>query len=1555
MADSEKYGKLTQREHILLRPDTYIGPTAPREEEMFIYEDGKITNKNIIYSPGFFKIFDEILVNARDASINDTTLDTIKVNYNIEEGYISVYNNGDNGIPVEEHPIHKILTPSLIFGELLTSSNYNDNEERVTGGRNGYGSKCLSPHSILQLYNGNEVLAKDIKIDDILIGDDGTPRKVINIITGNGQMYEVSQSLGEKYIVNDEHILTLHMPDHKVIFWNSDKQGWTVLWWNNDKKKINSKSISVYKPQIVCPECNITLSGNLNRHYRRQHKNIDIPKKERKSPTINPEINDDIMKGKLELEEFCKTIDDNNVFDISIKDYMKLDKTTQGRLAGVRGQCIQWSKKEVELDAYILGLWLGDGFQTGYGFAMNPKDDPEIMDYISKWCENNDAQIRQTRKYSYSISSKSNYGKRGYAPLKNLLKIYNLINNKHIPKEYLINDRDTRLKVLAGLIDTDGNVVREGTRVVITQGMMHEVLAKNIIYLSRSLGFCCQYYIRKTSWTWKGEKKKGLAYNINISGEGIKDIPTLLPRKKCASPKTHNTSKSTGIIKIKDNGINDYVGIKIDGNERFLINDFTVTHNCSNIFSTRFILEIDDAKRNKRFHQEWTDNMLNASVAQVTKLPSKMKSSIKITFYPDLKKFGLKDLNNTHLNLFHRRAIDMAGVATNKLKVFFNDEKIEVNNFKNYIELYHSNVELYYDTCDRWSVGVIYKPDSSEQVISFVNSISTYRGGTHCNHVIDNIVKQLLNDYIKKKDKDIKVTLTQVKENFIFFINCVIINPSFASQTKDTLTTKVDKFGSKYEPSQAFIKKLSKCGIVEQIVSLAKFKEKSNLKKTDGKKQVKITGIPKLEDANKAGTKESNKCTLILTEGDSAKATAMAGISVTGRDYYGVFPLKGKLLNVRDAPPTQLLNNEEITHLKTIIGLKQGEDYSNDEKFNNLRYGHIILLTDADTDGFHIKGLFINMVHSLWPSLVKRPEFIESLMTPIVKAFKNKETLTFYNLTDYDIWKELPEAKAFKVKYYKGLGTSTSLEAKEYFTDVNNKLIKYTFNNNNNDEAIRLAFDKSRADDRKVWLMSYDKNRMLNYKDKEVEYYDFIHSELIHFSNDDLNRSIPSVIDGLKPSQRKILFGAFLRGLDKDEVKVAQLAGFVSDKAAYHHGEMSLNGAIIGMAQNFVGSNNINILKPNGQFGTRLKGNDAASPRYIWTKLEITTPIIFNANDNNILQNQIEDGMQIEPEFYIPIIPMVLINGTQGIGTGFSTKIPPYNPREVINNLKKLLNNQKMKSMRPWWQGFTGTITKVDNYNYEIRGVYEIENNKLIITELPVGEWTSNYKELLENILEKKKDSKAGLLDYKDNNTDQRVYFELTFEDGYLDDNDKIEKEYHLVKKYSITNMHLYSPKGSIKKYDTVYDIIDDYYNVRLELYQKRKDYQLDVLKNQLEMISYKVKFILLVIDKKINVNNRKKSEIETDLESHDFPRIKNNFDYLLSMPIYNLTFEKVEELKKQKQDKEIEYNELKDKTINNMWMEELEKLEQVLDVFEEQRESERSDSKPVKTKKVKK
>ena len=1521
-SDAEKYDKKTPREHVLIRPDTYIGDVEPTTENMWIYseEKNKIINKQITYTPGFLKVFDELAVNARDASVNDPSCDTIKFEYNNEEGYISVYNNGDIGIPVEEHPVHKLLVPSMIFGELLTSSNYNDTEERTTGGRNGYGSKCLCPNTKIPLWNGYIKLAKDIIIGDQIIGDDGTIRNVLKIINGQDKMYNIFQQFGDSYRVNSEHILTLHMPMHKQIFWDITSYSWSMLWWDDKIKNIKSKSIKVYEPLSECDECGLLLNNDINKHLEECFSDTHKSKKHRKITIINTNKQEYIDNAKDELINFSKTIDDNNIFDISIKDYIKLDEIMKQKLEGVRGKCVEWKFKKVYTEPYEFGTWLGND--------SNP--------------------------------------------------------DKYIPNNYIINTKKVRLGIIAGLIDTIGSLNNNNDTFILSLNIIYKKLSDDIIKLSRTLGFICYPIINNDK------------YNIIISGNNLSDIPSKLSKKVCNNSLINN---SLGKIIITESHVGDFVGFEIDNNQRFVINDFTVTHNCANIFSTKFIVEIDDAKRNKKYKQTWIDNMSIAEPAIVSKLPSKTKSSVKVSFYPDFKRFNIKDLNNDHLHLFHRRAYDIAGTANNKLKVFFNDKKIDVINFKSYIELYYPSTEpmneLYYDTEERWSVGVLYKPDNGGDVISFVNSINTYKGGTHCTHVIDNLIKTLITDYIKKKDKDIKITPTILKENLVFFINSTIINPAFSSQTKDTLTTKSDKFGSKYTPSPTFLKKVAKCGIVEQMIELAKFKENSNLKKTDGKKQVKISGIPKLEDANKAGGKESTKCTLILTEGDSAKATAMAGLGVIGRDYYGVFPLKGKLLNVREATSAQLLNNEEIKNLKLIIGLKQGEDYTNDDKFNGLRYGHVLLLTDQDVDGSHIKGLFINMLHTLWPSLVKRKEFVQSLNTPIVKGVKGKDVITFYNLTDYDNWKDTPEANNYKIKYYKGLGTSTTVEAKEYFIDIETKLINYFWENvdkeisvklsksnseseskiilkdeesdndseddneknisedifipvHDDDDAIKLAFDKTRANDRKKWLMNYDKNNVIKNETKIIPYYDFIHSDLIHFSNDDLIRSIPSVIDGLKPSQRKILYGAFLRGLDKTEVKVAQLAGFVSDKAAYHHGEMSLTGAIIGMAQDFVGSNNINILVPAGQFGTRLKGGkDAASPRYIWTSLDKLTSIIFNSNDDPVLNNQFEDNEPIEPEYYAPIIPMILVNGAEGIGTGFSTKIPPYNPIDIIRNIRNIINKKSFTPMEPWWQGFEGTIYKNDEYNYEISGSWAIDDNKLTITELPVGCWTSDYKEFLEEKLEdtkvkvedkKKKQPKKdnNFLGYKDSNTESKVHFELTFEDGFLSSVKEIDKLFKLNKKYSITNMHLYGPEGHIKRYNNVEEIMRDYYNVRIKLYKSRKEHQLSILEYQLKIISFKVKFILMVVKKEIDINNKKKSEIEESLVKNKFPKIGKNkddtkltFDYLLTMPLYNLSYEKIEELKKQQQDKEAEYQELEKMTPEEIWMNELEILEE--------------------------
>jgi len=980
----------------------------------------------------------------------------------------------------------------------------------------------------------------------------------------------------------------------------------------------------------------------------------------------------------------------------------------------------------------------------------------------------------------------------------------------------------------------------------------------------------------------------------------------------------------------------------------------------SSAYSKSFTVEIGDAERKKHFIQEWTNNMQNTDGPKVTKY-SKKTSYVDITFYPDVKRFGLEALDDDHMALFYRRAIDIAGTSSDKVKVTFNDEKINVTNFKQYIQYYYPKDEIYFDESDdgRWKVGVLYIQESNNKVISFANSIATYKGGSHVNHVADKIIKQLVDNHIKKKNKDVKISPSILKENLVFFVNAVIENPSFDSQTKETLTTEPKEFGSKYEPAESFIKKLAKCGIVEQVLDYAKFKESKELKKNDGKKQKTIHGIPKLDDANEAGGKNSNKCALILTEGDSAKATAVAGLSVIGRDYFGVFPLKGKMLNVREASVKQLTENEEISNLKKIMGLRQGCKYDNDEDFASLRYGRIIILTDADADGSHIKGLVMNMFHSIWPELVQRKGFITSLATPIVKAFKNKDNKTFYTITEYDDWiKSLSESakKSWKIKYYKGLGTSTAAEAKEYFVDVNDKLIKYKWaKDEEENNSMTLAFQKSRADDRKEWLMNYDRNEILTYEEHDVSYTDFIHKDLKHFSNYDNSRSIPHIMDGLKPSQRKILYGAILRGLDKEEIKVAQLAGFVSDKAAYHHGEASLMGAIIGLAQDFVGSNNINILEPLGQFGGRsMGGKDAASPRYIFTKIPTISSMIFKKVDNNILNNQKEDGMEIEPEFYAPIIPMILVNGTAGIGTGFSTDIPCFNPIEIIDNLINIIDNKpdNYNMMHPYWRGFTGKVEKVGDNTYETTGIYSIHKNKLLITELPVGTWTQNYKEFLEKLYEleqakKNKDDK-NFINYKEHHTDTKVSFELEFSHGYLENIKDIPKQFHLTSKVSINNMHLYSTKGKLTKYNTIRDIFEEYYTHRVELYAKRREFQLNELKDELEMISNKARFILMVVNEELIINKRKRGEIEDDLEENDFKKINNSYDYLLNMPIYQLTFEKIEELKKQKDIKEAEYNKLNKMKPHDIWKNELVELKNMLNTLNDHKE----ETKPLKKKK---
>lgn len=571
-----------------------------------------------------------------------------------------------------------------------------------------------------------------------------------------------------------------------------------------------------------------------------------------------------------------------------------------------------------------------------------------------------------------------------------------------------------------------------------------------------------------------------------------------------------------------------------------------------NIFSEKFTVETANKKYKKSFKQVWGSNMTKTSEPKIKEFFG--DDYTKVTFSPDLAKFKMTKLEDDIVALMSRRAYDVAA-STRGVSVFLNGKKLPIKTFKDYIDFYikdnHDDAGnplkiCYENVNERWEVAVTLS-DRGFQQVSFVNSIATTKGGRHVDHVTDALVKQLI-EVLKKKNKGgINIKPFQVKNHIWIFINCLIVNPTFDSQTKENMTLQAKSFGSKCPLSEKFITQVSKCGVVESVLSWAKFKAQTDLAKTSGSKKSKIKGVPKLEDANDAGTKNSLNCTLILTEGDSAKTLAVSGLGVVGRDTYGVFPLRGKLLNVREATHKQILENAEINALIKIFGLQYKKKYMTLDDLKTLRYGRCMIMTDQDQDGSHIKGLLINFIHTNWPELLRLP-FLEEFITPIVKATKKDISLSFYSLPEFEEWKaDTPNHNTFSIKYYKGLGTSTSAEAREYFEDMDRHRILFKYDGSGDDDAITMAFAKKAVDQRKEWLtkhMEEVKHRKLVglpelylYKKdtKSISYAEFVNLELVLFSNSDNERSIPNLIDGLKPGQRKVMFTCFKRN-DKREV-----------------------------------------------------------------------------------------------------------------------------------------------------------------------------------------------------------------------------------------------------------------------------------------------------------------------------------------------------------------------------------------------------------------------------------
>jgi DNA topoisomerase-2 len=980
------------------------------------------------------------------------------------------------------------------------------------------------------------------------------------------------------------------------------------------------------------------------------------------------------------------------------------------------------------------------------------------------------------------------------------------------------------------------------------------------------------------------------------------------------------------------------------------------------IWSTYGRVETVDHTRGLKYVQEFHNNLDTISPPVITKTSSS-KPYTKVSFKPDYRRLGIQGLTSDMMALLKKRVYDIGAVtdhSVKKIKIQYNGATIPVKNFQQYIDMYigtkDESKRVYEMPDERWEYAVAISPTQEFVQISFVNGICTFKGGKHVDYICGQIIRKLC-DYIEKKKK-VKVNSNSIKEQLIIFLRCDIENPSFDSQTKDFMNTPSSKFGSTCSVSDAFIEKVAKMGVMDTACSLTEAKENRLAKKTDGSKTKTVRGITNFIDANNSGTTQSKDCILILCEGLSAMSGIVSGLSAEDRNTIGIYPLKGKLLNVRGEQIKKISENKEISDIKKILGLETGREYKTIADVNQyLRYGKIMIMTDQDLDGSHIKGLCINLFHSEWASLVHIPGFISFMNTPILRAKKGSQILVFYNEGEYDKWKQSMGGNVdnWNIKYFKGLGTSTSAEFKEYF--ANKKIVDFVYNGQISDDNIDKIFNKKRADDRKTWLENYEKTLYLDTSNPQVKYEDFMNQELIHFSTYDCARSIPNMMDGLKISLRKIVFSAFKRKLTS-EIKVAQFSGYVSEHSAYHHGEASLNGAIVNMAQTFVGSNNINLLEPNGQFGTRLHGgDDSASERYIFTQLNSLTRKIFPDVDDTVLNYINDDGLLVEPEFYAPIIPFTLINGISGIGTGFSSSIPAYNPKDVVQYLKSKLNKTEYTGGEfiPYYEGFRGTIRKIADNKYLVKGLYEkIGEDKIRITELPVGTWTMPYITFLEGLLDGGVD-KAGkkippsIKDFTSLCTEVSIDITVVFPKGKLAELEQsvdattgvndLEKMMKLTTSLSTTNMHMFNHQFKLHKYANVGEIIDEFYGVRLDIYGKRKAALIKDMQKKLMKLSNRARYILETLEGVVDLRRKNAQQVSELMEVRKFDKLEGDYKYLIKMPMDSVTQENVQSILKEKEETEKELNILTATTLEKMWLSELDEFEREYGVYKKRRE----------------
>ena len=1455
--DVKNYIHLDQRSHVLAKSGMYIGNAKFNIQYEYVFKDNIIQLENINYNEGLVRIFLEILTNATDnvARSKAKNIEQKIINVNIDKQWIEISNDGCC-IPIEltkDKDGKNVYVPELLFGYLLSSSNYDDNKSRVgIGGTFGVGASLTnifsqqfeviiknkdSQKEYKQIWKNNmsireepSVKNKEIKNNLITIkyladfkyfGCNDYNDEIINHFTK--LIYDASLNSSINIKLNGEKIGIKNILDYvKVYYKNNDNDkecieikttnSHLVIMPNYDKDNFDNTTISfvngifTFENGIHVNEFENIIYKHISEKLSKKNNTFNIKdikpffkiflKCHLDKPTFNSQLKSKLTSPKPDINFEIKILDKilkwNIIDDIKNFNDFKQDAILKKNLNSKRKFCKI----------------------ANYDFAnkAGSKDAHKCTLFL---VEGNSAKTFATKGIKYGINGICGRDYFGIYPLRGKMLNVRNATNEQILKNKEINDLIQILNLKTGIDYTNDNnyhTLNYGKICILTDAdsitFDSPCLIKNIQTNMIEYKPICEIYDNDN---WIKDELTGKEYNtcnkyLTWSSNGWTVIKSIMRHKLNDNKKIFRVNTHTGVV------------------------DVTEDHSLLDINSNEITVKDCKIKETELLHNKYIQE-------------NNFTTEINKEYAYALGYFAADGHCSTDLKTKGKNGYE----GTNSKWVISCIDKEPLENLKNIFTKYENFENLVFEIKERKFGKESYsKREFKYELEAKVNKKE-----------ICNKYRNMFYNSLREKKVPIEI-LNASKDVQQAFID------GFYQGDGNKGNRTTDEFDKEYKSFLA--------GMFH-ILQNCDYKPSVNA----NHKKLKVYRIL-------MGGKE-------------------------GRGYYRPEKTIKKMFEVTDM--------YKDTYVYDI------------ETENHHFHGGIGNIIVHNTDGLHIKGLILNTFDVLFPTLLKRKEqYIQTMLTPIITVKEKNKIKPFFD--EYEANDYIISNNVSNVKYYKGLGTSNDNDIKENF---GKKIILLDYDKEA-DKNLNKAFNSKKgfSDERKEWILNYDK-KYIDYTNDNFYITNFINEELIRFSIADNKRSLPHVIDGLKESQRKILYATFLKNLKYtgSSMKVAQLGAFAAEKTNYAHGENSLFETIIKMAQTFTGSNNINLLFPDGQFGSLSQsGSDAANPRYIFTKFNKYTELIYNRLDEPLYTQKIEDGDKVEFEYYCPIIPMLLVNGAIGIGTGFSCNIPCYNPKDIIEYIliwikKKTLTNQS--ELTPWYNNFKGTIKMIDDNKFETYGIKEdTGKNTIKITEIPIGVSIDAFKEKLDDALEKK-----IINSYQNYSTTDEALFNIK----YTTISTELQKILELKSCLSTSNMTCFDINNKIKKYNSVNDIIEEFCITRLDFYNKRKQHLLKQYEHELLLNSNKYRFINAIIEDEINIYKKTEQESNIILEKNKFDKINDSssnsgYNYLLNMSIKSFTKDKLDELKKIIDSLKKQIKELKNLSPENLWENDLKEFKKI-------------------------